>query len=84
MADRGSVHGELVGARAEDRAALIDGGDAAAGRQRNGQLGRDAANRFEECGPVVARCAMSRTTSSSAPSMLYRAASAPDLRHRAN
>jgi len=35
--------------------AIPDRGDAAAGRQRNRQLGGDAANGFKECGAVVAR-----------------------------
>ncbi|SRR5712692_6987581 len=55
MANRGGVYGQLIGAGAEDRAALIDRGDAATRRERDRQLGGDAANCFEKCGAMVAR-----------------------------
>ena len=52
---RRRIHGELVGAGAENGAAFVHVGDAAAGGERNRQFGGDAANRFEKRGPMVAR-----------------------------
>src|SRR5215831_9729953 len=48
------VDGNLVGAGADDRARVLQSSDAAAGGQRDGQLGGDAPNRFQERWAAIA------------------------------
>ena len=53
--DGGGIHGDFVGAGADDRACIVQGANAAARGEWNRELGGDAADRLEEGGTAISR-----------------------------
>ncbi len=51
----GGVDRDFVSAGADDGARIFERANAAAGGERNGKFGGDAANRVEKCRPAIAR-----------------------------
>ena len=54
--DGGGVDGDFVGAGADDGARIVERANAAAGGERDGEFGGDAANGFEKSRATIARC----------------------------